>query len=280
MLEIFMVPFAEPAEESFNEAVRFALCPAAIFRGAEIPETLIPVPVALTPEMVNSDPPELLSRIVCVVVLPVGTVPNATGDGVIVSSADDEEVVAVPLQPIASGEFAALLVTVSVPDAFPAFVGLNIALRLALAPAPNVTGNERPDTETPAPEADTAEMVILDEPEFVKRTLCVDSLPIFTSPKFTEGGVTVKAEAFETPVAVKVTTTGESGALLLIIIFPEAAPLDAAVKVVETLTLSPGVKAMGSAADFIENPAPATEIPETVTLCVPLFVTVRVFDAL
>lgn len=168
MLEIFIVPFAEPAEESFKEAVRFALCPAAIFKGVEMPETLIPVPVALTPEIVNSDPPELLSRIVCVVVLPVGTVPNVTGDGVMVRSADDEEVVAVALQPIASGEFAALLVTVNVPDAFPAFVGLNMTFRLALAPAARVAGNARPDTETPAPEADTAEIVMLDEPEFLK----------------------------------------------------------------------------------------------------------------
>jgi hypothetical protein len=108
----------------------------------------------------------------------------------------------------------------------------------------------------------------------------VDSLPIFTSPKLTEGGVTVKSEACETPVAAKVTMTGESGALLLIITFPEAAPLAAAVNVVETFTLSPGVKAMGSATDFIENPAPATEIPDTVRLFVPVFVTVRVFDAL
>lgn len=275
-----MVPLAEPAEESFSEAVRFALCPAAIFKGVDMPETLIPVPVALTPEIVNSELPELLSRIVCVVVLPVGTVPNATGDGVIVSSADDEEVVAVPLQPIASGEFAALLVTINVPDAFPAFVGLNIAFRVAVAPAARFTGNERPLTEMPAPEAATLEIVILDEPEFVKRTLCVDSLPIFTSPKLTEAGVTVKSDAFETPVAARATMTGESGALLLIITFPEAAPLAVAVNDVETLTLCPGVRAMGSATGFIENPDPATEIPETVRDLVPVFVTVSVFEAL
>jgi hypothetical protein len=32
---------------------------------------------------------------------------------------------------------------------------LNIAFRLALAPAARVTGKERPDTEMPVPEADT-----------------------------------------------------------------------------------------------------------------------------
>ena len=65
----------------------------------------------------------------------------------------------------------------------------------------------------------------------------MDSFPTPTSPKLTEGGLTVRAEDFETPVAVKATITGEFGALLLTIIFPEAAPLAAAVKVVETFAL-------------------------------------------
>jgi hypothetical protein len=191
-----------------------------------------------------------------------------------------EDVVAVPLQPIASGEFAALLEIFNVPESFPATVGLNIAFRLALAPAARVTGKERPDTEMPVPEADTAEIAMLDEPEFVKRTVCVDSLPTFTSPKLTDAGVTVRSEDFETPDAVKATTTGESGALLLIIIFPETAPLAAAVNVVETVALCPFSNAIGTAIGFIVNPAPATEIPETVRDWVPVLVMVKVFDAL
>lgn len=187
---------------------------------------------------------------------------------------------AVPLQPIASGELAASLEIINVPEALPATVGLNIALRLVLAPAARVTGKEGPDSEMPVPEADTAEIAMLDDPAFVKRTVCVDSLPTFTSPKLTEAGVTVRFEGFETPAAVKATTTGESGALLLIIIWPETGPLAAAVNVVETVALCPTAKAMGTGIGFIVNAEPVTEIPETVTGWVPLFVIVKIFDAL
>jgi hypothetical protein len=168
LVEILIAPLAAPAEDGFNEAVRFALCPAAIFKGVVTPETLIPGPVALTLEIVNSDWPELLKRIVCVVVLPVATVPKLTEAGVTERAGDDNEAVAIAVQPIASGEFAALLVTVSVPEAFPAFVGLKTALRLALAPEASVRGREGLDTEMPAPEAETAETVMLDEPVFVR----------------------------------------------------------------------------------------------------------------
>jgi len=109
---------------------------------------------------------------------------------------------------------------------------------------------------------------------------CVDSVPTVTLPKVTEDGVTVRSEDFETPMALKLTTTGEFGALLLIITFPEAAPLAAAVNVVETLALCPAAKAMGTATDFIVKPDPATETPETVRDLVPVFVMIRVCDAL
>jgi len=65
----------------------------------------------------------------------------------------------------------------------------------------------------------------------------VDSVPTVTLPKVTDDGVTFKSEDLETPVAFKATITGELGALLLIIIFPLAAPVAAAVKVVETFAL-------------------------------------------
>jgi len=102
-----------------------------------------------------------------VVVAPVGTSPKLTEDGVRVNLGE-EATVPIALQPIDSGEFAALLVTVSVPEAFPAAVALNIAFKLALAPAARVTGNERPDSEILEPEAETAEIVMLDEPEFIR----------------------------------------------------------------------------------------------------------------
>jgi hypothetical protein len=167
LLAILIAPLAAPADVGFNDAVKLALWPAATFRGMVIPETLMPEPVALTLEIVKGESPELVSRIVWVVVAPVGTSPKLTDDGVTVSCGE-AAVVALALQPIASGEFAALLTMVNVPEAFPADAGLNVALRLALAPAARLTGNERPAREIPEPVADTDEIVMLDEPEFVR----------------------------------------------------------------------------------------------------------------
>ena len=162
------------------------------------------------------------------------TVPKFTLEGLAVNCVV-EDAVAVALQPIASVAFVALLVTVKVPEAFPAAVGLNIALKLALAPAARVTGSESPDTEMPAPEADTPEIVMLDVPELVSDRAWVDCDPTVTLPKLSEAGFAVKSEAFATPDAVSATIIGELGALLLIIIFPLAGPVAAAVKVVDTV---------------------------------------------
>jgi hypothetical protein len=167
LLAILIAPLAPPVDVSLSDAVIFRLCPGAIFKGVVRPETLIPEPETLTLEIVNGESPELPIRMVWLVVAPVGTSPKLTDDGVSVNCAGSDAV-PVALQPIASGEFAALLLTVNVPEAFPAAAGLNIAFMLALAPAARVTGKERPDREMPEPEAEIAEIVMLDEPEFVR----------------------------------------------------------------------------------------------------------------
>jgi hypothetical protein len=196
-------------------------------------ESVKPEPDVVIEEIFTLAVPVFFNWIVDDPLLPAATVPKFTLEGLAVSCAF-EEAVAVALQPIASAAFVALLVTVKVPEAFPAAVGLNTALKLALAPAARVTGSESPDTEMPAPEADTPEMVILDEPELVREIDRVACDPTFTSPKLSEAGLAVKSEAFATPVAVNATIIGEFGALLLIIIFPLAGPVAAALNVADT----------------------------------------------
>lgn len=110
--------------------------------------------------------PVFLSWIVAEPLVPTETVPKFSLEG-LAANCVEEGAVPVALQPIASGEFAALLVIFNVPEAFPAAVGLNIAFMLALEPAARESGTESPDREMPDPEADTAEIVMLDEPEFV-----------------------------------------------------------------------------------------------------------------
>src|SRR3984957_16414551 len=215
---------------------------------------------------------------VWVVVAPVGTVPKATVPGVAFKLEVAEELVPVPDQPMASEASEALLLMVSAPEAFPAEAGLNIALTLALAPAARVAGGALPGMVVP--ETATDEIVIDVEPEFLICTVCVDSEPTFTSPKLTEEGVTARFEDLLAAVALKETIIGESGALLLIIIFPEALPEAVAVKVVETLEVCPAARTSGSAGAFMLKPVPATEMPETERDLVPELVTVRVLVTL
>src|SRR3984957_3645014 len=217
---------------------------------------------------------------VWVVVAPGGTVPKATVPGVAFKLEVAEELVPVPDQPMASEASEALLLRVSAPEAFPAEAGLNIALTLAVAPAPRVAGVLMPEMVTPEPETATEEIVIEVEPEFLICTVCVDSEPTFTSPKLTEEGVTARFEDLLAAVALKETIIGESGALLLIIIFPEALPEAVAVKVVETLDVCPAARTSGSAGAFMLKPVPATEMPETERDLVPELVMVRVLVTL
>lgn len=101
-----------------------------------------------------------------------------------------------------------------------------------------------------------------------------------TSPKESEDGATAKLEALPTAVAVKATIIGESGAVLLIIIFPEAGPVALAVKVVATLPDCPAARTSGKAGDLTAKPVPATEMPETERDLVPELMIWKVCDAL
>ena len=98
---------------------------------------------------------------------PTFTSPKATLEGVAVR-VESAEVVAVPmpLHPMASEESDAVLLIVNAPDAFPAEAGLNVAVRLALAPAGRAKGSGRAESEIPEPDTEIAETVMREELEF------------------------------------------------------------------------------------------------------------------
>jgi hypothetical protein len=108
----------------------------------------------------------------------------------------------------------------------------------------------------------------------------VEAEPTLTSPKESDDGATAKLEALPTAVADKATIIGESGAVLLIIIFPEAGPVAVAVKVVATLPDCPAARTSGKAGDLTAKPVPATEMPETERDLVPELRIWKVCDAL
>ena len=77
-------------------------------------------------------------------------------------------VTAVPLKGIDRLGLDASEVTVAVPLNEPADVGANVTVNVVAWPGVKVTGNVIPDTLNPVPDADTAEIVVLAPPVFVR----------------------------------------------------------------------------------------------------------------
>ena len=77
------------------------------------------------------------------------------------------------------------------PEALPADVGANLAVRVAVDPGLTLTGKVNPLALKPVPEAVAAEMVSAAFPEFVSVMFCVALLPTFTFPKLTLVGLMV-----------------------------------------------------------------------------------------
>jgi hypothetical protein len=104
-------------------------------------------------------------------------------------------------------------------------------------------------------------------------------LPTATLPKATELGVALSAAAV-VPDPLRAISEGEPSALLAIVIVPVSATPAVGLKTAEMEALWPALSEIGSFGPEAVNPVPATEIPETVSISAPLFVTVTVLVAL
>jgi hypothetical protein len=89
----------------------------------------------------------------------------------------------VPVKVMVAGEFAALLVTVTLPFTPTAVAGVKLALSVTVCPGVTVCPVETPLAANPAPETLMLEMVTLEFPAFVNVTLRPPLLPSFTVPK-------------------------------------------------------------------------------------------------
>lgn len=88
-----------------------------------------------------------------------------------------------------AGELVALLVTVTVPLAFPPAVGANVTVRLADWLGVKVRPDDTPLSPKPAPETCTLEIVMFELPLFVSFTVDEPRLPTLTFPKLTLPGL-------------------------------------------------------------------------------------------
>jgi hypothetical protein len=218
LLTIEMLPLALPADVGANLALSVLLSPAPKVSGVEIPVVLKPVPETVTAEIVTVPVPPFVSVMVCELLVPVATLPNAVLVGVAASCA----CVPAPLNVIVVGEFGALLTIEMLPLALPAATGVNLALNVVLSPPPSVTGVLNPLMLRPVPDTVALDIVTLAVPEFVNVTDWVPLLPTATDPQFTLEGLAATWPCI--PVPDNAIDAGEPGALLTIEMLPVAAP--------------------------------------------------------
>ena len=101
-------------------------------------------------------------------------------------------------------------------------------------------------------------------------------LPTLTFPKLRLVGVALSDEICVTPVPESETVAGELVAVLTTETLPAALPAAVGAKVTLKVALRRAARLRGSESPLMLNPAPVTDACETVTLCVPLFLSVTV----
>lgn len=118
-----------------------------------------------------------------------------------------------------------MLLTVIAPETLLAAVGLNAAVKFALAPGAKVIGIVSPETLTVETEGVNPETVTEAVPEFAKRIVWLDSVPTTTFPKVIDDGVAVSCdEAAVVAVPDRSSAMDGSDALLTIKTLPASVP--------------------------------------------------------
>jgi hypothetical protein len=139
-------------------------------------------------------------------------------------------VLPVPESATTSGEFVALLTTVTLPDRLPAEAGANATLMEVDCPAARLSGSVIPLVVKPAPLALTCEIETLEFPLLVIVTLCVALVPVVRLPKLNEAGDAESWRTVATPVPLSESTSGEFVVLLISVMLPEKVPAEAGAK--------------------------------------------------
>jgi len=140
-----MLPDELPPEAGEKTALNVMLALGAKVCAAK-PATLKPVPVTLSDETTKFPVPVFFSVTTCVPVVPSGTLPKLTLDGV----TDIPGAVPVPLKAIVVGELAASETIEMLPETLAVEVGVNVALKFMVLPGARVTA-EKPVTPNPVP---------------------------------------------------------------------------------------------------------------------------------
>jgi hypothetical protein len=177
-----------------------------------------------------------------------------------------------------AGEFVALLAKVTEPLTLPVTVGANTALKLRLPPPAMVCGKVSPLMLNPAPVTVAWEMVTLPVPVLLRTMVCDVLLFTTTLPKAILAG---EAESCSvTPVPLKPTVSGDPAALLVMLTLPLSLPVAAGAKVAVKGVDCPAESVSGTVSPLRLKPVPVADAAVTVTLAVPVLVSVTVCASL
>jgi len=185
-----------------------------------------------------------------------------------------------PLREIVAGEFVALLATKTLPVGFPAAVGAKATFSVADWPGVNVVLPLTPFALYPLPVVVTPEIVTLEFPLLVKVTFSEPLLPTFTFPKLKLVGLAPKSRVAVIPVPLKEMAGGELGALLTSDMEPVVLLAAVGVNTALNVEALPGAIVNGVVKPLILNPVPVTLACEIVTLALPGFERVKVWELL
>jgi len=249
--EKVMLPLAVPAVTGSNTTVNEALCPALNVRGSDSPlrpNALLPTDALVT---VKLEPPELIRDPLSEVAVPTWTVPKLKLEGFV---PDWPGARPVPESGTARVVLLALELIVRVPVAAPTAEGAKTTLKVALLPAPSVTGRVGPVTLKPVPVAAALDRVAASVPEFVTETCTALFAPAVTFPKLTLAGLAV-SEPGPRPVPESGTLIGELDALETMLNVPLVEPAAAGAKLTVNETLWFELRVTGRFNPLIEKTA-------------------------
>ena len=184
----------------------------------------------------------------------------------------------VPVTAIVAGDSVALLVIVTVPLSAAAVVGENVRVKGRFCPGVIVTGAVTPLVLKPVPVTAMFEIVRLELPVSESVTLCVPIVSTVTLPKLTLVELTPRTNVAATPVPVRGIAVGEVAKLLT----SETLPLTAVVPVGVNCTLkveeAPAAIFSGKVSPDTLNPVPVGVAAEIVSVALPVFFTVIVWE--
>ena len=177
------LPVADGANITFNTAV----CPGVTVVLAPAPLAVNPAPVTRTLEIVTFAFPVFVSVTPSELLLPTSTLPKSRL--LVLALSDVVDAMPLPLVAIASGVLGALLTSEIEPVTFPADVGANTTLNVALWPAAMLIGSARPEVLNPAPVTFALEIVTLTVPTFRNVIVCELLEPTATAGKLALVGI-------------------------------------------------------------------------------------------